>query len=86
MNCANQFTYYLNQFKPYKTRENYDEEWNVSCDNWVDSNSPEGVDTIQNKFESIQTMSESWMSRFTEIRIDLGKKEVKIDVDRIWID
>jgi len=81
MNCVNRFTYYLNWFKPYKTRENYDEEWNVSSDNWVDSNSPEGFDTIQNKFELIQTMLESLMSRFTEIWIDSGKKEVK---SRCW--
>ena len=43
MNCVNRLTYYLNRFKPNKTREYYDEEWNVSSDNWVDSNSPEGV-------------------------------------------
>ena len=43
VNCMSRFTYYLNRFKPYKTKEKYDEEWNVSSDNWVDSNNPEDV-------------------------------------------
>ena len=43
MNWMNRFTYHLNRFKPYKKKENYDEEWNVSTVIWVDSNNPEVI-------------------------------------------
>jgi hypothetical protein len=45
-------------------------------EDWYDSNS----------YESIQSKSESFMTRFTEIWIDSGTEEGKIDVVDIWID
>jgi len=53
------------------------ESFQISPDeDWYDSNS----------YESIQSKSESFMIRFTEIWIDSGREEGKIDVVNIWID